>query len=211
MSQLGKPNNVATARIPLLDCDEMSPVQRSLYDEIVSGPRGRLVGPLRAAIHSPDMAVLWSRFGEFIRFRTSLPMRVTELAIIATARRWNSQVEWAIHARAALDAGLSEDIVSAIKAGAQVSFADPEERAVYEYCVELQTHGQVSLRLHQAIIQRWGVIGVVELTAVIGYYTMVAMTLNAHEMPLPDGGEAPLPSSDNLFTLGVARDIMQAT
>jgi 4-carboxymuconolactone decarboxylase len=210
MSRSHEHIGAVTARIPLLDCKDMSPEQRALHDEIVSGPRGRLVGPLRAAIHSPEMATLWSRLGEFLRYRTSLPMRIKELAIIATARRWNSQVEWEIHARAALEAGLAADIVQAILTGAPVPFSDPDERDVYEYCCELQTTGTVSARLHRAITQRWGVPGVVELTAVIGYYTMVAMTLNAHDMPLPDGGEAPLPPQDGLFSLGVARDVVPA-
>jgi len=198
------------ARIPLLEPGEMSAEQRTLYDEIVSGPRGRLVGPLRAAIHSPEMATLWSRFGEFLRYRTCLPVKLKELAIIATARRWTSQVEWSIHVQVALDAGISADVVRAIQNGETIRFSDPAEFEIYEYCRELQTHGKVSEQLHTAIVQRWGVRGVVELTALIGYYTMVAMTLNAHQLPLADGVEEPLVPEDTLFELARGAEIVGA-
>src|SRR5262245_39685288 len=85
------------ARIPLLTVEQMSPEQRRFYDEVVSGPRGRMIGPLRAAIHSPELAALWSQLGEFLRYRTCLPLRLNELAIVVTARRWTSQVEWWVH------------------------------------------------------------------------------------------------------------------
>ena len=89
------------ARLHLPSVDEMTPEQRDVHDEIVSGIRGSLVGPLRAVIHSPDLARRWSRLGEYLRFSTSLPKKLNELAIIVTGRRWNSQLEFLIHAQAA--------------------------------------------------------------------------------------------------------------
>lgn len=185
----------------MLAVEQMTAEQRALYEEVVSGPRGQLIGPLRAAIHSPELAVLWSRFGEFLRFRTCLPAALKELAILVTARRWNSQVEWWAHARDAGVAGLPADIIERILHGSPVAFADEAQREVYEYARLLQEHGHVPASLHAAIVARWGVRGVVELTAVIGYYTMVAMTLNAHVIPVPAGVEAPLPDSAELFQL----------
>jgi len=93
-------------RIPLPGPEEMTPAQRRVHDAIISGPRGTLIGPLRAAIHNPELAERWSALGEILRFRTSLPKRLSELAILVTGRRWTSQVEWWVHARAAADAGL---------------------------------------------------------------------------------------------------------
>lgn len=93
------------ARLPLPSVDEMTSEQREVHDEIVSGVRGRLVGPLRAVIHSPDLARRWSRLGEYLRFSTCLPKKLNELAIIVTGRRWNSQLEFLIHAEAAEAAG----------------------------------------------------------------------------------------------------------
>ena len=99
------------SRIPLPSPDEMTPEQKAVHDEVVAGPRGRLIGPLRAVIHSPDLAARWSRFGEFLRYSTCLPSHLSELAIIVTGRHWNSQLEFYVHAEAAKQAGLDPDVI----------------------------------------------------------------------------------------------------
>jgi 4-carboxymuconolactone decarboxylase len=179
-------------RLHLPARDEMTPEQREVHDEVVSGVRGRLVGPLRAVIHSPDLARRWSRLGEYLRFSTCLPKKLNELAIIVTGRRWNSQVEFLIHAEAARAAGLDPACIEAIRLGEAPAFADEAEAEVYEFTRTLQQTGTVDASLHAAVTRRWGERGVVELTGVIGYYTMVSMTLNAHEIPLPPDATAPL-------------------
>src|SRR5205085_12473217 len=88
-------------RIALVDPQTMSGEQRRVYDDIVSGPRGTLVGPLRAALHSPELAEHWQRLGAHLRYHTSLPPRLADLAVLVPARRWTSDVEWYIHAQAA--------------------------------------------------------------------------------------------------------------
>lgn len=191
------------ARIPLLSVDEMTDEQRRFHDTVVSGPRGRMIGPLRAAIHSPELAILWSSFGEFLRFNTILPARLSELAIVVTGRRWTSQVEWWAHARIAREAGVAPLAIAAIRDLASPRFTDAADFEVYEYARLLQRDGQVSDRVYGAVEQRWGTRGVVELTAVIGYYTMVAMTLNAHRIPVPDDHE-PLPAVTSLVDLAPA-------
>lgn len=194
------------ARIPLPSPQEMSPEQRAVHDAVVAGPRGTMIGPLRAAIHSPELAARWSALGEFLRFRTCLPKRLNELAIIVTGRRWTSQIEWWVHARAGLEAGLPAEAIEAIRLGQAPAFALAEEREVYEFARQLQETGTVSPEDYQAVAERWGPRGVVELAAVIGYYTMVSMTLNVHEIPLPDGVEPPLrPLAEGLTALPAAR------
>ncbi len=180
------------ARIPLVDEGPMTPEQRAVYDAVVSGPRGKLVGPLRAALHRPDLADVWQRFGAIVRFGTCLPPRYTELAILVTARRWNSQLEWHVHARAALDAGIPSDVIEDLKNGRSPVFADEDAAAVYEFARELQMYGEIADDTYHRVVSRWDSVGVVELTALIGYYTLVSMTLNAHHIPLPDGAEPPL-------------------
>ncbi len=191
------------ARIPLPGPESMSPEQRLVHDAVVSGPRGVMIGPLRAAIHSPELARRWSHLGEFLRFGTSLPKRLTELAILVTGRRWTSQIEWWVHARAAAEAGVPAAAIEAIRRGEPPVLAEPDDAAVYEFARQLQHAGQVPLPAYRAVQERWGAIGVVELTAVIGYYTMVSMTLNAHEIPLPDGVMPPL-EGDGLAELAPA-------
>lgn len=179
-------------RIRLPSIDDMTPEQREVHDEVVTGVRGKLVGPLRAVLHSPDLARRWSRLGEFLRFSACLPKKLNELAIIVTGRRWNSQLEFLIHAEAGLAAGLNPASIEAIRLAQAPVFVDDAEADIYEFARTLQQSGDVDPALHAAITKRWGERGVVELTGVIGYYTMVSMMLNAQQIPLPDGSAAPL-------------------
>ncbi|MGH8841362.1 MAG: carboxymuconolactone decarboxylase family protein [Advenella sp.] len=180
------------SRIPFPTVETMNEAQRAVYDDIVSGPRGRLVGPLRAVLHNPELAQRWQKLGEMLRFGTSLPPRLNELAILVTARYWNSQIEWYIHEQAALSAGLPQAIADEIKNCEPPGFTEPQDAAVYEFARQLLAHGTVAPAVYERIRTWFDVTGVVELTAVVGYYTMVSMTLNAHEIPLPDGAPAPL-------------------
>jgi 4-carboxymuconolactone decarboxylase len=191
-------------RIPLLTVEEMSADQRRLYDAVVAGPRGQMIGPLRAAIHSPELATLWSQLGEFLRFRTCLPPRLKELAIAVTGRRWTSHIEWWVHARGCVEAGIKQEVIDAIGALRAPVFDDPADLEIYEFTRTLQQDGQVPTSIYRAVQERWGTRGVVELTAVIGYYTMVSMTLNAHQLPLPAGATG-LPPEDTLVQLSPGR------
>ena len=178
--------------LPATRDDLEDDAQRAVWDKVVSGPRGRVIGPLRAAIHAPDLARAWSALGESLRFGTSLGKRLSELAIIVTGRRWSAQVEWYVHAQAAADAGLEAAVIDAIRDGQSPPFTQPDDALIYDYARLLLRDGNVPATLHARVTQRFGVKGVVELTALVGYYSMVAMTLNAHEVPLPDGAVAPL-------------------
>lgn len=177
--------------------ETMTEAQREVYEQIVSGPRRTLVGPLRAALHNPVLADRWQRLGQVLRFETSLPTHLNELAILVTARRWNSALEWAIHAGDADRAGLDPGIAEAIRTCAVPDFGeDAVAREIYDFACELVQRGDVREPTYAAIIARWGEVGAVELTAVIGYYSMVAMTLNVHRVPLPEGLTADLPGAE---------------
>lgn len=179
-------------RIPLPSSrDELDAAQKEVWDKVVSGPRGKVVGPLRAAIHNAELARNWSALGESLRFGTSLGKRLSELAIVVTGRRWSAQVEWYVHARVAAENGVEPEVIDAIREGRPPRFTQPDDALVYEYARLLLQEGDVPDDLHARTTARFGVAGVVELTALVGYYSMVAMTLNAHGVPLPD--DAPLP------------------
>lgn len=189
-------------RISFPEPESMNDAQRAVHDQIVSGPRGTIVGPLRAAIHNPVLADCWQRFGQVLRFETKIPTRLNEIAILVTARRWNSVLEWAIHARDAEQAGLDPDVVEAIRTCSYPEFGDDEEaREIYEFARQLVQSGDVDTLAYDAVLLRWGEVGVVELTAVVGYYTMVAMTLNVHRVPLPDGMSASLPGPHDVLAV----------
>jgi 4-carboxymuconolactone decarboxylase len=179
-------------RIPLFPLPHMTPAQQKVYDAVVSGPRGVVVGPLRAALHRPELAEKWSALGELLRYGTSLPPRLSELAILVTARHWTSQLEWQQHAPAALKGGLAPSIVEAIRTGERPAFTQADEEAVFDFSFELQKSKSVSEKTYQRTHEAIGTAGIVELTALIGYYTMVAMTLIAHEIPLPEGAKPEL-------------------
>jgi 4-carboxymuconolactone decarboxylase len=174
------------ARIPLPSIESMTLEQRAVYDQIIAGPRGSVVGPLRAALHSPQLAQHWQKFGEVLRYSDKIPKRLRELAIISTGRRWNSQLEFHIHAGVAREEGLADAVIDAVRQGHAPNFERSDECCVYEFTRGLLCDGRVAPRIYSDAIERWGVVAVVELTALIGYYSMVAMTLNAHEIELPD-------------------------
>lgn len=203
------------ARIPIPNPDTMNAEQRSVYDAVVSGPRGAVVGPLLAALHRPELAAKWQEFGAILRFGTSLPAKLNELAILATGRHWNAQIEFHIHADAAARGGLAPGIIEAIRNGVRPDFADTDEEEIYDFACQLLTAGRVSDATYKKVHDKWKTIGTVELTSVIGYYTMVAMTLNAHQLPLPDGAAPPLavPATDqhganNVSGLETSRDML---
>jgi 4-carboxymuconolactone decarboxylase len=185
-------------RIPLLGSEGLTPEQRRVYDMVVAGPRGSVVGPLRAALHNADLAERWSNLGEQLRYRTSLSLRQSELVIIVVARHWNSDTEWAIHSEVACEAGLAPDVIEAIRHARPPAFEDPIEGLIYEFTRQLLACGTVSDDAYSHLYAELGEIRMVELTALVGYYTMVAMSLNAHHIPKPVGVWSELPEpADN--------------
>ncbi len=178
-------------RIPLPQPETMSGKQREVYDDIVRGPRGSVKGPLLAALYSPELADRWQRLGEQLRYRTSLPQRHTEMVILVTARANNCPFEWHAHEPFARRAGLEPEFIDAIRRGEPPRFVEQLDGSVHDFALQLQQTRSVSAGTYEQVLQKYGPLGVVELTALVGYYTMVAMTLNAHEMSVPEGQPDP--------------------
>lgn len=174
-------------RISLPAPETMNPEQRAVYEKIISGPRGRIQGPLRAALHSPELADKWQAIGALLRYGTTLPPRLSEIAILVTGRACDSPFEWYAHRAEAEKAGIEQPIIEALLAQAEPPGMSADDAAVYHYAVELNRHNSVSDATYTTALARFGERTVVELTALVGYYTMVAMTLNCHEIPLPEG------------------------
>ncbi|MGJ7579854.1 carboxymuconolactone decarboxylase family protein [Variovorax sp. RHLX14] len=180
-------------RIPLFPNDTMSAEQRAVHDRIVSGPRGRIQGPLRAALHNAELADRWQALGALLRYGTTLTPRLSELAILITGRACNSPFEWYAHRLEAEKAGIERPIIEALLAQTLPPGLSEDERALYDYAVELNRDKSVSDPTYAAALARFGARTLVELTALIGYYTMVAMTLNCHEIPLPEDVDPAFP------------------
>lgn len=192
----------AGQRVPMIDPERLSESQQAVYDKIVSGARGVIVGPLRVALHTPELADRWQSLGEFLRFNSRLPKVASELAIIVTGRYWNSQVEWSIHAGIALNCGVPLEVVEAIRRAEAPVFDDRVQALVYEFARQLLEYGQVDDDTYQALYKLTDKCYLVELTALVGYYSLVAMTLNVHRVPLPENLSAPaldLPETGELI------------
>jgi 4-carboxymuconolactone decarboxylase len=189
----------AMARITLPSPDSMSPDQRRVHDRIVAGPRGRIQGPLRAALHNAELADRWQALGELLRYRTTLTPRQSELAILVTGRACNSPFEWYAHRLEAEKVGIGPEIIEAILAQAVPQPLTADDAAIVQYATELNRFNSVSDATYADALGRFGERRLVELTALVGYYTMVAMTLNAHEIPLPEGVQPAFPVAHREF------------
>jgi 4-carboxymuconolactone decarboxylase len=178
-------------RMPDLDPVKLSPEQRKVYDAILSGPRGHVVGPLRVWLQSADLADKAQALGAFCRFGTGLPPRLSELAILATGAYWQAGFEWHAHAPLGLKAGLDAAAIEAIRAGKTPSLTKSDEAAVYGFASELLKNRKVSDATYQRAVAELGQKGVVELVGILGYYGLISMTINAFEVPLPAGAPQP--------------------
>jgi 4-carboxymuconolactone decarboxylase len=170
------------ARIPLPSLETMTPEQRQVHKAIGDLRGGHIPMPYRPALHNPELADKWQQIGELLRYRTSLPQRLSELAILLVARHHGSNYMWNAHEKVALKAGLSTDVISAIKNNARPDFEKADERAVHDFSAELLETKSVSDACHARALSALGVTALVELTALLGYYVMVAMMLNAHDL-----------------------------
>ncbi len=180
-------------RFAPLKWEEMTPEQRAMVEHLTSGPRGNnLGGPFNVLLRSPEMGDLAQEMGGKLRFLESMPAKLREMAIILTARAWDAQYEWQAHRRAAARAGLDESIIQAIAEGRRPEKLTAEEAVVYNFGSELLATKHVSDATFAAAKAQLGERGVVDLTALMGYYQMVAMLLNVDEYPLPAGTEPEL-------------------
>jgi len=176
-----------------LPLEDMTPEQRAVADAIMAGPRamsGGLRGPFEAMVRSPGLAECAHRVGEHIRFRSSLPARLNELAIITVARHWTAQYEWYAHKRLALAAGLDPAVADAIAEGRTPDLdADPDARAVYRFASQLLATGHVDDDVFAAVEGRFGAQGAMDLIGAVGYYCLISFILNVDRVPMPEGEE----------------------
>ncbi|HET9270549.1 MAG TPA: carboxymuconolactone decarboxylase family protein [Vicinamibacterales bacterium] len=183
------PNSVRMVgdRFKPLTYAEMTPPQKKMFENLISGERRGASGPFNVLLRSPEMGDLAQQFGASMRYHSSIPPKLNELAIIITARHWTSQYEWYAHRRAAQNAGLSQSIIDAVAAGTRPASMAADEQAVYDFVSELLATKQVSDATFKAAKDKFGERGVVDLIGVSGYYQLVSMLLNVDRYPLPEG------------------------
>ena len=183
---------LAGDRFKPLKYDEMTPQQKTMIDHLLAGERRGANGPFNVLLRSPEIGDLGQEFGASTRFKSSLPQRLYELAILVTARHWTAQYEWQAHHRSALQAGLSAAICDAIAAGRRPTSMQKDEEAVYNFVSELLNTKQVSDASFTAAKNAFGERGVVDIIAVTGWYSTVSMMLNVDQYPVLDGTQPEL-------------------
>lgn len=180
-------------RFTTLTPDAMTPRQREVADNIGAGARGGLRGPFPAWLHSPEMAERMQNVGRFMRWESSLPARLSELAILVTAKRWRARYEWFAHHKMAMDGGLSPAIAEDVRLGRTPAGMAADEAAVFRFVSEVQATGDVSDEAFHDAKRLFGEQGCAELLGITGYYTAVSFTLNVDRVALPEGVPDPFP------------------
>ncbi|MBV7481362.1 carboxymuconolactone decarboxylase family protein [Bordetella sp. BOR01] len=169
------------------EVDGMSAHQRRIHDAIASGPRGRVRGPLAVWLHRPGLAEHAQALGQYCRYDSSLPARLSELAILTMAAWWRSSFEWWAHHPIAVQAGLDANVAEQIRVGDTPVFEQADESAVYRFVRALLETRQVPDALYQEAVQVLGTESVVDLVGIAGYYTLISMTINVFDIQPTDG------------------------
>jgi 4-carboxymuconolactone decarboxylase len=190
------PRKRPSPRLPTIADEDLTPQQRKLTDAIRSGPRGRLVmnGPFACFLHAPEYGDVAQQLGAHVRYHTSLPPRLSEFAILTTARFWRAQYEWFAHAPIAERAGVAPHTIRDLRAGRAPARAPADERALYEFIKELYRTRRVSDATYRKVHKLLGNPGMVELVGILGYYALISMTLNVFRAAIPD--DQPLPFAE---------------
>ena len=175
------------SRMQPVDPAALSPEGRAVYDKIANSPRGGVRGPFLALLHVPEMCDRLQHLGAYLRYDTTFDARLSEMAILIVARRFNCQYEWFAHEAHAQKGGLAQPLIEAIRERRRPDNMKADETALYDFATELVNNNSISDTTYQRAIDAFSKRGVVELAGLIGYYMMVAMTLVAHDLQPPAG------------------------
>lgn len=193
LAQQTRELNLRGDRFKPLTWEQLTPEQKTMVNDLLAGTRTSLNGPFNAQLRSPEMGNLAQKLGEYLRFRTSVPARLNEMAILLTAKWWSAQYEWYAHKPLALSAGLNAAVIDDIQAGRRPARMQADETVIYDFSAEMRDQRRVSDATFRAAVNLLGEKGVMDLVAVMGYYDMVSMVLNVDRYPVPDGAPSPFP------------------
>ena len=179
-----------------VDYEALNPLQRAAYDAISAGPRGAVEGPLRVLVLNPELADHAQKLGAYLRYATSLPPRLSELAIIMVGAYWQAGFEWEAHAPMALSAGIDPQAIEAIRERRPPVFLRSDEQAVHDALRALLDRRDIPDADYAKLIGEIGQTGAIDLIAIAGYYCLICLTINAFRVPLsnpeaPPFGNAP--------------------
>ena len=171
------------ARLKTIENKDMTERQRQIHEEIVSGPRGQVRGPLAIWLYRPELADRAQKLGRYCRYNTSLEPRLSELAILTTARIWDAAFEWQAHVPHALSGGVDSLVIDSLSADQTPDFANEDEEIVYRVTREINTTRQLSDETYNQAIKILGIEATVDLIGLLGYYALISMTIKAFNIP----------------------------
>ena len=182
----------AQDRMPPIAAEALTEAQKKAIADFTSARSAEISGPFIALLRSPEVMTRARAMGDYLRYRSVLPPRLSEFVILLIARQWTQNYEWNAHAPLARQGGLSADIVSAIAEGRRPERMAEDEEILYTFCDELGRNQSVSDATYARAVGKFGEQGVIDAIGITGYYTMIAMVLNTARTPLPAGAKPAL-------------------
>ncbi len=173
-------------RMPPLSNNAMSPAQRAAAAALSAGPRKGVKGPFVPLLRTPELMDRLQKVGEYLRFQSSLPPRISEIIMLIVARDWTQQFEWAVHTTLGRQAGLGEDSIRALAEGRRPPAMQRDETVAYDFCEELLRTRGVCEVTYQRAAGAFGEHGVMDIVGVLGYFITVSMAMNVAHTPPPD-------------------------
>jgi 4-carboxymuconolactone decarboxylase len=184
----------AQDRLPPIPAAQLTEAQRRGLDEFREARRAELSGPFVPLLRSPELLSRTRALGDYLRFRSALPPRLSEFTILLTARHWAQNYEWDVHAPIAREAGVTAETIAAILAGRRPPVLTDDEAAIYDFCDELQRTHAVTDATYARALARFGEKGVIDLVGIQGYYSLLAMVLNTARTPIAAGHQPAFPA-----------------
>jgi 4-carboxymuconolactone decarboxylase len=179
-------------RMPEIPVEKMTDEQKRAAAEFAAGRNTPVFGPFVPMLRSPEVMLRAKAMGDYLRYKNSLPNKISEFAILITARYWSQQYEWAVHFPFAINAGLGSEMLKTIADGRFPKGLYESEQLCYEFCTELLNNKCVSDLTYSWAISKFGEKGVIDLVGVVGYYTFLAFVMNTTRTALPKGTQPPL-------------------
>ena len=179
-------------RLPDIAADKLTDAQKKAAAEFLASRKVPVFGPFVPLLRSPDLMIAAKNMGDYLRYKSVLPLKINEFVILITAREWTQQVEWQIHQPIALKAGLDPAIAQAVAEGRRPETMPEDEALAWEFSMELHRNKSVSDATYAKVVKRFGEQGAVDMAGVNGYYTFLAMSMNMARTPIAVGTQAPL-------------------
>jgi 4-carboxymuconolactone decarboxylase len=178
-------------RLPPIPPEKMTAEQKKAVEEFVAARNAPVSGPFIPMLRSPEVMTRARAMGDFLRYKSSLPPRLSEFVILMTARQWTQQYEWNTHYDIAIKAGVKVEVAKAIAEGRRPEGLAEDEQILYDFCSELQHNRSVTDATYARMLSKFGETGIIDTAGIVGYYSFLAIMLNTARTP-PDPSSAPV-------------------